>query len=140
MLLDGTQRASNPRALEKLYAQTGSTLEMREQIISQLGEIPSRESMDVLGRLFRREMRQELRLAILGTAVGMEDEKLLDAKLQLLSAAVAPSVPGIVRQVALSSLTEIEDSRVAPLIRGLLRDKDPEIRSVAAEALRELAE
>jgi hypothetical protein len=132
------ETSPGPRALEQRYALLSSGPETRQEIIKELGEISSSEAVDVLSRLFQREKREELKLEILGAIGGLDDDKFLEPKLSFFARAISPPYPRLVRQVAINTLGEIDDPRVMVLLRTLRSDGDPQIRTFAAEVLREL--
>jgi HEAT repeat protein len=127
-----------PRALEERYALASSGPEARQEIIQALGEISSPEAVDVLSRLFQREKREELKMAILEAIGGLDDDKVLEPKLSFFARAISPPYPRLGREVAITTLGDIEDPRVIVLLRNLGSDNDPQIRTLAAEMLRDL--
>ena len=134
-----TEMTSDPRVLEQRYLLRSSVPEVRQEIIRALGEIKSRESVEVLSRLFQRERREELKLDILGTIGDLDDDKMLEPKLAFLFRAVTSTHARLVREVAISTLADIDDRRVIALLQSLQSDGDLEIRSFAAEVLRDVA-
>ncbi len=130
--------APDPRGLEQRYALASSTPELRQEIIQQLGEIGSAQAVIVLSRLFQREKREELQMAILGTIGGMENDNVLEDKLAFLARAVTPVHSRLLREVAINTLGDIDDPRVIALLRSLRSDDDAQIRTFATELLRDL--
>jgi len=135
--VQATEMTSDPRLLEQQYLLRSSLPEVRQEIIRALGEIKSRESVEVLSRLFQRERREELKIDILGTIGDLDDDKMLEPKLAFLFRAVTPMHARLVREVAISTLADIDDRRVIALLESLQSDGDLEIRNFAAEILRD---
>lgn len=125
-------------ALEQRYALPSSRPETRTEIIRELGALGTDKAIRVLSRIFARERREELRLEILGAIADMDDDKVLEPKLFFFANALSPKLSRLIRQVAISSLSEMEDSRVIPLLRNLRFDADSEIQLLVAETLRDL--
>jgi hypothetical protein len=132
-------RAPDPRGLEQRYALASSTPEAREEIIQQLGEIGNAQAVVVLSRLFQREKRAELQIAILGTIGGMENDNIFEEKLAFLSRAIMPMHSRLLREVAINTLADVDDPRAIPLLQTLRFDGDAQIRTLAGELLRDLA-
>jgi HEAT repeat protein len=124
--------------LEQRYALPSSRPETRSEIIRALGALGTHEGIRALSRIFARERREELRLEIIGAIADMDDDKVLEPKLSFFATALSPKLSRLIREVAISSLSEMEDSRVIPLLRNLRFDGDSEIQTLVAETLRDL--
>jgi HEAT repeat protein len=68
----------------------------------------------------------------------MDDDKVLELKLSFLTTALSAKFSRLVREIAINNLSEIDDSRVLPLLRDLRFDADSEISAFAVETLRDL--
>ncbi len=130
----------SPRVLEQKYLLADSNVETRMELIQEFGGIETRESVEALARLFGRERREELRLEMMGAISNMEGVAILELKLSFFAAAAGSTQPRLLRDVAITLLAEMDDSRVPDLLRDLRSDPDADIRSMAAEALREIAQ
>ena len=128
----------NPRALQQRYFSADSTPEERSEIIRILGTNGTTEAVDVLRIVFGAEKRLELRMEVLEVATDLDIDRNREGKVAILTLAVAPTQPQLMRLSALQALAGTEDRRVLPLLRQLSLDPDAEIRSDATEIIEDL--
>jgi hypothetical protein len=105
----------------------------RLDIVMDITETSSAESVKALTRLFEAETDPELKVDLLDSLLGIDGFK--DEKLAMLTLGIRQGLNGEVRQSAIDGLIDLEDPRVVPLLNGLLNDPDQEIRESAQDAL-----
>jgi HEAT repeat protein len=118
--------------LERDYAST-TNQETRLDIIMDVAETATAESIRTLTRLFALETDPELKVDLVDSLLGIDGFK--DEKLAMLTLGIRQGLPNEVRQSAIDGLIDLEDQRVVPLLNGLLNDPDEEIREAAQDAL-----
>jgi HEAT repeat protein len=129
-----------PGQLAAVYFSSAATLEQREKIIHDLGEIATPAAGEVLGRIFQVEKRQDLKLSAFEAALDLPDETCREQKFAILQRGVSPAMAQIVRIGALQALAQFDDPRVTPALRTLTRDHDADMRQQAIEMLQERTE
>ena len=128
----------NPRVLQQRYFAATTAPDERSEIIRALGAVGTTEAAEVLRFIFGAEKRLELRMEVLEVAGDLDPERNREGKLAILTLAVAPVQPQLLRLNALQVLGEMDDRRVLPLLRQLTSDRDAMIRNDAAEIVESL--
>ena len=118
--------------LEKEYAATTNRDE-RLDLMMDIAEVSSPESVKALTRLFEVETDPDLKVDLLDSLLGIEGFN--DEKLIMLTMGARQGLPSDVRQSAIDGLIDLDDQRVIPILNGLLNDPDAEIREAAKDAL-----
>jgi HEAT repeat protein len=118
--------------LEKNYLAT-TNQEERLDILMDIADTPSAESIKALARLFSAETDAELKIDLLDSLLAIEGFK--DEKLDMLKLGVRAGLPIEVRQSAIDGLIDLDDPRVIPVFNGLLNDPNEEVREAAKDAL-----
>jgi hypothetical protein len=133
--MPGANLPEQPAALEALYGAASTGVERREAIIRQLGRMDTGESGAALARIFGREKRLELRMAVLEVVADFTSDATQALRFEIFARAVGPAQPVIVRLNALQTLAGFDDPRARDLLGALADDPDTEIRSMAREVL-----
>ena len=118
--------------LEKDYA-SATNRDSRLDIMMDIAETPGAEAVRALTRLFEIETDGDLKVDLLDSLLGIDGFK--EEKLIMLTMGARQGLPQEVRQSAIDGLIDLDDSRVIPVLNGLLNDSDPEIREGAQDAL-----
>lgn len=118
--------------LEKDYLAT-TNRDTRLDIMMDIAENPSAETVKALTRLFEAETDLDLKVDLLDSLLGIEEFK--DEKLIMLTMGARQGLPNEVRQSAIDGLIDLDDQRAIPVLNGLLNDPDEEIREGARDAL-----
>lgn len=118
--------------LEKNYLAT-TNHEERLDILMDIADTPSSESVKALTRLFAAEGDPELKIDLLDSLLAIDGFK--DEKLEMLKLGVQAGLPIEVRQSAIDGLIDLDDMRVVSVFNGLLNDPVEEIREAAKDAL-----
>lgn len=118
--------------LEKDYA-SATNRDARLDIMMDIAETPGAEAVRALTRLFEIETDGDLKVDLLDSLLGIDGFK--EEKLIMLTMGARQGLPQEVRQSAIDGLIDLDDSRVIPVLNGLLNDSDPEIREGAQDAL-----
>ena len=122
-------------SLESQYHHTRATAD-RIELASEIASWNDSAAVQAIGRLFKSEPHPETKLALLSGLNDINSEAALDARLDVLAFALQGQ-PRNVRTAALDSLAQIDDPRVAPLLKKVMTtDPDHEVR-VTATALYE---
>jgi type IV secretory pathway VirB10-like protein len=129
------QLAAQVQQLESTYHNTPE-FQKRVAIIYELSSVESPATIDALGRLLVNERDQELKIELINSLTDIDGEN--DKKLAILTGAVRSDQPKEVRLEAIDALVETEDKRVIPLLQGLLKDSDEEIREAAQDGIEQL--
>ncbi len=118
-------------SLETRYYNTRATAD-RIELAGEIAGWNDSEAVHAIGRLFKSEHHPDVKLALLS---GLNDISLgtaLDARLDVLSSALHGQSRDV-RTAALDSLAQIEDPRIAPLLKKVMTtDPDHEVREIAA--------
>jgi HEAT repeat protein len=126
------------RAVQRTVSDTQNTAEVRQEAASALGRRPGeRTSATTLVRALENEEEEDVQFAILA-ALGKVATQ--DAVNRLVKAAEPEGVlfrrkSSAYRVAAVRALGESRTPVAAAALRGLLKDKDREVRSAAAAAL-----
>lgn len=123
--------------LESRFFTAGTSVAERSEIIQQLGAIGTPPAANALIHIFDREKRLETRMEAFQVAYDLPDDTCREQKFALMKKAVASDKVQLIRLSALESLNDYDDPRVLEVLRALARDGDAEIRTLAAEHLRE---
>lgn len=118
--------------LEKDYLAT-TNRDTRLDIMMDIAENSSAETVKALTRLFEGETDPDLKVDLLDSLLGIEGFH--DEKLTMLTMGARQGLPKEVRQSAIDGLIDLDDQRVIPVLNGLLNDPDEEIREGARDAL-----
>jgi len=118
--------------LEKSYLAT-TNQEERLDILMDIADTPSAESIKTLARLFSAESDAELKIDLLDSLLAIDGFK--EEKLDMLKLGVRPGLPIEVRQSAIDGLIDLDDPRVIAVFNGLLNDPEEEVREAAKDAL-----
>jgi hypothetical protein len=118
--------------LEKNYFAT-TNHEERLDIVMDIADTPSAESVKALTRLFSAEKDPELKIDLLDSLLAIDGFK--EEKLEMLKLGVNPSLPMEVRQSAIDGLIDLDDPRVIAVFNGLLNDPEEDVREAAKDAL-----
>lgn len=118
--------------LEKDYA-SATNRDTRLDIMMDIADNPSAESVRTLTRLFEVETDTDLKVDLLDSLLGIDGFK--EEKLIMLTLGSRQGLPSEVRQSAIDGLIDLDDQRVIPVLNGLLNDPDAEIREGAQDAL-----
>ena len=126
------------RTLEQRYfAATNAT--DRAEIAGQLCDLNTPEAAATARRLFSTERDEDTKLALLTDLAEMESPVEREQNFNVFVSALFPTQPRIIREVAISLLTDYSsDARALQLLRNLSNDPDAEIREAAADAVRAL--
>lgn len=124
--------APKPGVLEKNYRATTNE-NTKTEIIYKLGEIGSREAVEVLGRLFPSEKDADLRTEMISILAVVDEAN--NEKLAVYKMGVKPDQPIDVRKEAIEGLGDLEDARAIPILQELTKDSQTEISNAAREAL-----
>ena len=104
-------------------------------LIRALGEFQTVASAGVLARIFAREKRLDAKMKVLEVMADNREETCREVKLSILCAGVADTQSRQVRLAALGALLDVDDPRLPRILQKMAADRDPLIRSEAAEAL-----
>jgi HEAT repeat protein len=118
--------------LEKDYLTT-TNRDTRLDVMMDIAETSSAETVKALTRLFEAETDPDLKVDLLDSLLGIEGFN--DEKLIMLTMGARQGLPNEVRQSAIDGLIDLDDQRVIPVLNGLLNDPDEEIRESAKDAL-----
>jgi hypothetical protein len=118
--------------LEKDYLTT-TNRDTRLDIMMDIAENSSAETVKALTRLFEAESDTDLKIDLLDSLLGIEG--FTDEKLIMLTLGARQGLSTEVRQSAIDGLIDLDDRRVIPVLNGLLNDPDEEIREGAKDAL-----
>jgi hypothetical protein len=118
--------------LERDYLAT-TNRDTRLDLMMDITETPTSESVKALARLFQAETDTDLKVDLIDSLLGIDGFR--DEKLAMLSLAVKAGLPKEVRESAIDGLIDLEDTRSISLLNGLLNDPDPEIRESAQDAI-----
>lgn len=118
--------------LEKNYLAT-TNQEERLDILMDIADTPSGDSVKTLTRLFSAEKDPELKIDLLDSLLAIDGFK--DEKLEMLKLGVNASLPIEVRQSAIDGLIDLDDPRVIAVFNGLLNDPEEDVREAAKDAL-----
>jgi HEAT repeat protein len=118
--------------LEKDYL-TSTNRDARLDIMMDIAENSSAETVKTLTRLFEAETDPDLKIDLLDSLLGIEG--FVDEKLIMLTMGARQGLPNEIRQSAIDGLIDLDDRRVIPVLNGLLNDPDEEIREGAKDAL-----
>jgi hypothetical protein len=118
--------------LEKDYLTT-TNRDTRLDLMMDIAENSSAETVKALTRLFEAESDTDLKIDLLDSLLGIEG--FTDEKLIMLTLGARQGLPSEVRQSAIDGLIDLDDRRVIPVLNGLLNDPDEEIREGAKDAL-----
>ena len=132
---DGAEPTLTPAELEKTYLANPDFTE-RVQVIFQLSDLGSADSLGVLGRIFPKEQDPDLRIQILNSLFDIEGQD--DKKAVLLAAGAATNQPKEVRDAAIDALGDIEAKRALPILQALLDDADEDIREHAKDTIEQI--
>ena len=124
--------ASSLADLEASYvskADVGSKME----IIAKICEIGGASAVTAVGQLFQTENDPAVRQEMLTSLYEVDGQD--EAKIVLLSIAVAPAQPPEVRQEAISALVDVEPKLALPLLKALLNDSNEDIRDAAKNSI-----
>jgi len=132
---DGAEPAPTPAELEKSYL-TNPDFTERVQVIFQLSDLGSAESLVVLGRVFHKEQDPDLRIQILNSLFDIEGQD--DKKAVLLAAGAATNQPKEVRDAAIDALGDLEAKRALPILQAMLDDADEDIREHAKDTIEQI--
>ncbi|MSR64322.1 MAG: HEAT repeat domain-containing protein [Verrucomicrobiae bacterium] len=124
--------APNPSTHESDYRSTTDE-DVKLEIISNLGDVGTREAVEAMGRLFQAEKDSDLKVEMLSELSfvdGFDTEKLAIYRL-----GVKADQPLEVRTEAIDGLGDIEDVRVIPILQELTKDKNSEVSDAARNAL-----
>lgn len=132
---DGAEPTPTPSELEKTYLANPDFTE-RVQVIFQLSDLGSADSLGVLGRIFHKEQDPDLRIQILNSLFDIEGQD--DKKAVLLAAGAATNQPKEVRDAAIDALGDIEAKRAFPILQALLDDADEDIREHAKDTIEQI--
>ena len=137
--ITGTEVEPDPDAapkplpeLEKNYLAT-TNQEERLDILMDIADTPSAESIKALTRLFAAEKEPELKIDLLDSLLAIDGFK--EEKLEMLKLGLNASLPIEVRQSAIDGLIDLDDPRVVGVFNGLLNDPEEEVREAAKDAL-----
>jgi HEAT repeat protein len=134
------RRGQSPAELEALYFSSKPSLAERGEIIRALGELATPAAGQVLGRIFEREKRQDLKMDAFAAAYELPDDTCREQKFAVLQQAVSPAMSEIVRIGAVQALAEFDDPRVTQALRALTKDANRNVREQALELLAERAD
>jgi hypothetical protein len=129
---DATFETKPLPVLEKDYLAT-TNRDARLDIMMDIAENSSAETVKTLTRLFEGESDPDLKIDLLDSLLGIEG--FADEKLIMLTMGSRQGLPSEVRQSAIDGLIDLDDRRVIPVLNGLLNDPDEEIRQGAQDAL-----
>jgi hypothetical protein len=118
--------------LEKDYTAT-TNRDARLDIMMDIAENSSAETVKTLTRLFEAETDPDLKIDLLDSLLGIEGFP--DEKLIMLTMGSRQGLASEIRQSAIDGLIDLDDRRVIPVLNGLLNDPDEEIREGARDAL-----
>ena len=118
--------------MEKEYF-TATNRDVRLDLMMDIADASSAESVKTLTRLFEAEMDTDLKVDLLDSLLGIEGFK--EEKLIMLTLGARQGLPNEVRQSAIDGLIDLDDRRVIPVLNGLLNDPEEEIREAAKDAL-----
>lgn len=125
----------NPPELEALYFVEGTPPARRIEIVRALGRVDTTESAAVLGRIFDHDKRMEARLEVVQAAADFQSPASHAGKLAILTRAIAPTQPQIMRLNTLQALADFDDPSVPALLKSLTADSSSAIREAATNAL-----
>ena len=132
---DATEPTLTPVELEKNYLANPDFTE-RVQVIFQLSDLGTADSLVVLGRIFHKEQDPDLRIQILNSLFDIEGQD--DKKAVLLAAGAATNQPKEVREAAIDALGDIEAKRALPILQAMLDDADEDIREHAKDTIEQI--
>ena len=118
--------------MEKEYF-TSTNRDVRLDLMMDIADASSAESVKTLTRLFEAETDTDLKVDLLDSLLGIEGFK--EEKLIMLTLGARQGLPNEVRQSAIDGLIDLDDRRVIPVLNGLLNDPEEEIREAAKDAL-----
>jgi HEAT repeat protein len=121
--------------LEARYYLPSTRPAERVNLIRALGEFQTVASAGVLARIFAREKRLDAKMKVLEVMADNREETCREVKLSILCAGVADTQSRQVRLAALGALLDVDDPRLPRILQKMAADRDPLIRSEAAEAL-----
>ncbi len=128
---------SQPRALEMLYGQPSTALELRHTIIVRLGALQTREGAESLGRLFDRERRMDEKMQILQVMADLLSEECRTSRDRIVERALAPTQAVDVRMAAMQMLVNSGAPGIDERLQKLTRDAQAAIRDNARRLLAE---
>jgi len=118
--------------LEKNYLVT-TNRDDRLDIMMDIAENSSAETVKALTRLFEAETDPDLKVDLIDSLLGIEGFK--EEKLVMLAMGAKNGMPDDVRQSAIDGLIDLDDRRTIPILNGLLNDPNEMIREAAQDAL-----
>jgi HEAT repeat protein len=128
----------------KLAAKEAAALEMdylaktnfaeKVEALYKISDLGTGDALDALMRLFLQEQDADMKIQVID-AMG-DIEEFNEKKLALLTVAVKADQPQDVRSSAINALSDIEDSRVIPILQSLLNDPDEDIRTEAEDNMK----
>lgn len=126
-----TEPRESVSSLEFRYYNTRATAD-RIELAGEIASWNDSEAVQAIGRLFRAEHHPAIKLALLGGLNDISSATALDARLDVLTFALHGQ-PRDVRTAALDSLAQIDDPRIAPLLKKVMTtDPDHEVREIAS--------
>jgi hypothetical protein len=119
-------------ALERDYL-AAITQDDRMDVVNNLGEIVSGETVKSLARLFEQEKDKDLQVHLVDALQSISGFK--EEKLAFLATAIRPALDRDVRQAAIDGLIDLEHRRSIRVLQPLLNDADDTIVQAAKSAI-----
>lgn len=119
-------------AMEQKYRASGDE-DQRMDLVAEMSEIQSAESIRTMARIFAVEMNADLKVDILDALQLVEGFK--EEKMAFLKSVLQPGQSDEVREAAIDSLIDLEDPSAIALLEPLLRDPSEAIRESARDAI-----
>jgi HEAT repeat protein len=113
---------------------------VRAEIVADLWEINTRESVEALRLLFHGERDPDVKADFLAGVADASEKAIHESCYGLLLSAIAPGQPSDIRLLAAQLFTDFEDARVPGLLQQFSQDPDPEVREAVKDAIESLRE
>lgn len=130
----------DPNAIERRLLAAPNDPAARIAAIRELANATPAASLALLNRLFPTEHREDVKSEMLAVLADLDHTRDRDPQLALCTKALAPSQPQRVRYIAILTIADLHDARARAFLLPLQNDPDREIRTAAAQALRDLAQ
>jgi hypothetical protein len=124
----------DPATLAQRFRASRDT-EERGGIAGELWSLDTPSAVETIRQLFQTEREAEVKVDIIAGVTDSENPATREGRFDLIVAALTPSQPKDVREIAAQMLVEFEDPRALTLLQQFTHDADPDIREAAREAL-----
>ena len=131
--------AVNVSALERRFLTAPNDPAARIAALRELADATPAAALTLLNRLFPIEHREDVKSEMLAVLSDLDHAKERDYQFALCTKALAAGQPARIRYLAIHTLADLHDPRARALLIPLQNDPDPDLRTAATRALRDLA-